>query len=346
MGDARSLAGEKLAAALRESRARTKAWTFDLDDAQWRVPQQPGVNLVAWELAHLAWFAEFWILRGPHAADAKGRTLAAAPARIAGPDALFDSAQLAHADRWAATLPSRSDVETRLDAQLDACLAALAQQGDGDQALYFHRLALFHEDMHGEAFAWLRATLGYPAPDGLVPPCVAMASALDVPAAQVDIGWSAARRGFAFDNERAAHAVRLGGYEIDAAPVTAGQYLRFVAAGGYDDPAFWPGEAGRWRPAQAHSHPARWRRQPHRDGEARWFDRWLPLESLHAVIHVSAFEAEAYARWSSRRLPSAAEWEHAARSQPGFGWGRSVWEWTSSAFTPYPDFETGPYREY
>ncbi len=347
MADARSLAGEALANALRESRARTRAWTFDLDDAQWRVPRQSGVNLIAWELAHLAWFAEFWVLRGPHALDAEGRTRADAPARIAGPDALFDSSRLAHADRWAATLPSRAEIDARLDAQLDACLCALAQQGDSDQALYFHRLALFHEDMHGEAFAWLRATLGYPAPEGLAPPRIASpAAAVEVPAAQVAIGWPAARSGFAFDNERAAHAVRLDGYRIDGAPVTAGQYLRFVSAGGYDDPACWPGEAGRWRAAQPNRHPGRWRRQPHGDWEIRWFDRWLPLDPDHAVIHVSAFEAEAYARWAGRRLPSAAEWEHAARSQPGFAWGRSVWEWTSSTFTPYPGFECGPYREY
>lgn len=64
------------------------------------------------------------------------------------------------------------------------------------------------------------------------------------------------------------------------------------------------------------------------------------------MIHVSAWEAEAYARWAGRRLPTAAEWEHAAATQPAFAWGRSVWEWTASTFTPYPGFAPGPYRDY
>ncbi|MBT2321574.1 SUMF1/EgtB/PvdO family nonheme iron enzyme [Variovorax paradoxus] len=345
MAEARTLAGEALAAALRDSRERTRAWTFDLDDAQWRVPQQAGVNLVAWELAHVAWFAEFWILRGPHALDSAGRVRAAQPARLAGPDALFDSARLAHIARWAAPLPSRDELGARLDAQLDACLEALAKQDDSDEALYFHRLALFHEDMHGEAFAWLRATLGYGPPAGLAPPRLAAAApAISVPGAQVRIGWPPARSGFAFDNELQDHPVELAGFEIDAAPLTAGQYLRFVESGGYDDPAFWPGEAGRWRATQPRSHPARWRRQP--QWQVRWFGRWLPLDPEQPAMHLSAWEAEAYARWAGRRLPTADEWEHAAASQPAFSWGHSVWEWTASTFQPYPGFAAGPYRDY
>jgi ergothioneine biosynthesis protein EgtB len=346
MADARTLAGEALAAALRECRARTRAWTFDLSDAQWQVPRQAGVNLVAWELSHLAWFGEFWVLRGPHAVDERGHVQASAPARIAGPDALFDSARLAHIVRWSVALPTRDEIAARLDAQLDACLAALAQCEDSDEALYFHRLALFHEDMHDEAFAWLRATLGYPAPAGLAGlPHLADAPCIELPAAQPRIGWPATRGGFAFDNELGEHPVALAAFQIDAAPVSAGRYLRFVEAGGYADPAFWPGEAGRWRATQPRSHPARWRRMSQR-WEIRWFDRWLPLDPDQPVVHVSAWEAEAYARWAGRRLPTAAEWEHAAATQPAFTWGRSVWEWTASTFTPYPGFVPGPYRDY
>ena len=346
MIDARTLAGEALAAALRECRARTRAWTFDLSDAQWQVPRQTGVNLVAWELSHLAWFGEFWVLRGPHAVDAQGYVQASGPARIAGPDALFDSARLAHIARWSVALPTRDEIDARLDAQLEACLAALAQCEDSDEAQYFHRLALFHEDMHDEALAWLRATLGYPAPVGLAElPRLAEAPVIALPAAQARIGWPATRGGFAFDNELGEHPVALPAFEIDATPVTAGRYLRFVEAGGYANPAFWPGEAGRWRATQPRSHPARWRRVS-QQWETRWFDRWLPLDPDQPVIHLSAWEAEAYARWAGRRLPTAAEWEHAAATQPAFAWGRSVWEWTASTFTPYPGFAPGPYRDY
>ena len=136
MSDARQLRGPALAEALRDSRARTLAWTTDLSDAEWRMPMQAGVNPIAWELAHIAWFAEFWVLRGPHRNDAQDRVIAERPARIAGPDHLFDSSRLAHAARWSAVLPSRSALQDTLAAQLEACLAVLP---DDEQTPYFHR---------------------------------------------------------------------------------------------------------------------------------------------------------------------------------------------------------------
>ena len=344
--DARSLAGKALEDALRDARARSRAWTFDLGDSQWRVPQQAGVNLPAWELAHIVWFGEFWVLRGPHALDDQGFVRAALPPRISGPDPVFDSARLGHAARWTEALPSRAQLADQLDAQLEAVVTHLTAAEGSDDALYFHRLALFHEDMHAEAFAWMRSTLGYPAPRGLALPRLAGArTSIPVAAADVRIGWPEERRGFFFDNERDASFVRLEAYEIDSTPVSAGDFLKFVESGGYDEPAWWPGEAGRWRKSTGMSHPARWRRTP-TGWQTRWFDQWLPLDPDQPAIHLSAWEAEAYALWSGRRLPSAAEWEHAACSEASFEWGRSVWEWTASDFAPYPGFAPGPYRDY
>ncbi|HEX6363280.1 MAG TPA: selenoneine synthase SenA [Albitalea sp.] len=343
MSCARRLSGRALAEAWRDSRAALLRSVEDLDDAQWRVPRQEGLNPVAWELAHVAWFGEFWVLRGPHRAGDDGLVHAGKPSRIAGPDALLDSARLPHAMRWDAPLPSRDGVRRMLAAQLEACLDALPE-GDDDAALYFHRLALFHEDMHAEAFAWMRATLGHPPPAGATLRHVAPRAPVRLPGGRVRIGWPRERRGFAFDNERDAVEVELAPFEIDAVPVTAGRFLEFVAAGGYADPAWWPGEAGRWRADQAHPHPARWRRGA-AGWEVRWFDRWQPLDPAQPAIHVSAWEAEAYARWAGRRLPRAAEWEHAAASG-AIDWGTSVWEWTADAFRPYPGFVPGPYRDY
>ncbi|WHZ11309.1 MAG: Serine/threonine kinase [Burkholderiaceae bacterium] len=344
MADARCLHGPELAAALRDARAVTRVRVDDLSDEEWAMPLQPGVNPVAWELAHLAWFGEFWILRGPHRRHADGLVYAERATRIAGPDAHFDSARLAHDLRWTTPMPSRSEVAEMLDAQLAACLQVLPA-GDDDAALYFHRLALFHEDMHGEAFAWTRAALGYPAPPGVALPRLQPAQLLEIPGGEVRIGWPPGRRGFAFDNEGAGARVVLQDYEIDDAPVSAGQFLRFVEAGGYERGDYWPGAAGRWRAASPTPHPARWRRGSH-GWELRWFDRWLALDPDQAVIHVNAWEAEAYCRWAGRRLPRAAEWEHAAVTQPTLRWGHCVWEWTMDAFLPYSGFMPGPYHDY
>jgi ergothioneine biosynthesis protein EgtB len=341
MSDARRLHGSALAQALADSRRRTLALVQDLSDAQWRVPQRPGLNPVAWELAHVAWFGEFWVLRGPHRVDGQGLVHAARPPRRAGPDRLLDSARLPHAERWRAALPAREEVLQMLASQLDACVAALPDVDD-DAALYFHRLALFHEDMHAEAFTWLRATLGYPPPPDCEVPRVHPGAERRVAGGPVRLGAPA---GFAFDNEMPACAVSLDDFRIDAAPVTQGEFRRFVEAGGYQEASCWPADAGRWRAScPGHDHPERWRRSAG-GWEQRWFDRWLPLADDAPVMHVNAWEAEAYCRWSGRRLPRAAEWEHAARAG-AIDWGHGVWEWTADRFEPYPGFERGHYRDY
>ena len=342
--DARRLAGEGLAAALRDSRVTTLRFAFDSDD--WSVPQRTGLNPIAWELGHLAWFAEFWILRGPHTLGAAGFVDAARPPRIAGPDAIFDSARLAHAERWTAPLPGRAELASTLATQLDACLEALPRDPEDDAGPYFHRLALFHEDMHGEAFAWSRATLARPAPAGLeAMPVLPGGAPLDLAGGELVVGRLPTTPGFSFDNELPGCRVRLAPFEIDAAPVTNGAFLRFVEEEGYANAAFWPGPAGAWRQQQDIEHPQRWRRAGEGRWQARWFDRWQPLALDAPVVHVNAWEAEAYCRWAKRRLPSAAEWECAA-ADPRFHWGGSVWEWTADPFLAYPGFAAGPYADY
>jgi len=344
--DARRLAGAALAEALRDARATTLARTMDQDDDAWNVPQQAGVNLPAWELGHLAWFGEFWILRGPHRARADGLVEASKPPSIAGPDAIFDSARLAHADRWRVALPPRDELARRLAAQLDACIDTLPRDEGDDAANYFHRLALFHEDMHGEAFAWLRATLGWPAPAGLAAlPSLPALAPLHIDGGTIALGRGADERGFAFDNEQPPLPVRVAPFEIDATLVRNAEFVAFVDGGAYDDAALWPGPAGEWRSRHSLSHPSRWRRAASDGWQMRWFDRWLPLDPAAPVVHVSAWEAEAYCRWAGSRLPRAAEWECAARDAR-FVWGHSVWEWTADAFLPYPGFTAGPYADY
>lgn len=371
LGGARHLAGAALARALIDARARTWSLVADLTAAQWRPPCQPGINPIAWELAHLAWFAEFWVLRGPHQVGDNGLVTARLAPKFAGPDAHLDSGRLPHAERWATALPDTAKLKQMLDDQLDACLTALSGldasrldvkgdtgvSGSGfDDALYFLRLSLFHEDMHAEALYWLRDALGYAAPVGVAVPTVGLRQSLAIRGGTVNLGSPSDGLGFAFDNERPGKQVVLQDFEIDSQPVSALDFAEFVDAGGYMNPQYWPTEAGRWRWQGGRSHPSHWRHRPQGDWQIRWFDQWLPLQSNVPAMHLNAYEAQAYCLWAKRRLPTAAQWEHAAQSnqtvqsgQPGraaFNWGNSVWEWTADTFAPYPGFSAGPYRQY
>ena len=340
---ARHYDAARMGVALSEARGRMIATVADLSEAQVRVPYQAGVNPILWELGHVAHFAELWTLRGPHRTGDDGFIYAAQPPVVLGPDAVFDSARLAHSDRWHIDLPSRAGMIDQLGRSLEVVREALDRTSDDDAGLYFHRLALFHEDMHCEAFCWLRARLGYPPPSGIAMPHISARDPVRCDGGRTRLGWPEGG-GFAFDNELPSAEVVLEPFEIDATCVSAGAFERFVDAGGYDDPVYWPGIAGEWRKQVARSHPERWR---HVGGqwEVRWFDRWLPLDPSAPVVHVSAYEAQAYALWCGRRLPSAAEWEHAAIAGV-IDWGGTVWEWASDPFLPYPGFDRGPYRDY
>ena len=346
--DARRCGPAELARLLARTRARLLELVDDLDDGRWRVPLREGLNPFAWELAHVAWFAEWWTLRGPHRPGPDGRLFATRAPRHAGPDEILDSSRLPHAERWRAPLPDPAAVRRMLAAQLDDSLEALARLPDRDDALYFHRLALMHEAMHCEALVWMRATLGYPAPAGAALPFgdagAADAQPVRVSGGVLQLGTGDAAPGFVFDNERGALDVALGEFDIDPLPVSAGRFLEFVEDGGYADPRWWPGEAGRWLTAHGQAHPERWRRAGN-GWEHRWFDRWLPLVPGQPAIHLSAWEAEAWCRWAGRSLPSAAQWQHAA-AQGALRWGEAIWEWTADTFAPYPGFVPGPYRDY
>jgi ergothioneine biosynthesis protein EgtB len=344
--DARLLAGAALAEALRDARATTLARTMDQDDDAWNVPQQSGVNLPAWELGHLAWFAEFWILRGPHHAGADGFVTAAKPPSLAGPDAIFDSARLAHADRWRVALPSRDELAARLAAQLDACIDAIPRDADDDDANYFHRLALFHEEMHAEAFAVLAQTLGIDDKAGLVarittrPP----RPSLYLPATRWLLGSSGA--GFRFDNEAEPHPVDVPEFEIDAQAVTWGQFGEFVEDGGYDERAHWSQDGWDWLQREGRRTPRHVDQMRHGVLQRR-FGVLARVAAAHPAVHVSWHEGDAWCRWAGRRLPSEVEWEAAAHqgATRGFRWG-DVREWTATTFRPYPGFVAGPWRDY
>ncbi len=335
----RSASRSELTKELASARHSTLRLLDRLDDAQWRVPYLETINPPRWELGHVGWFQEFWCLRqGPG-----GRVL---DSIMAASDGFYDSRVVPHRQRWEFELPTDQATRDYLADTLDATLERLARTEDSDDALYFYRLALFHEYMHAEAFAYTWQTLGYACPEPRLrpPPVQRLRQDSRVAGGVVEIG-AARDSGFVFDNEQWSTPAEVGGFEIALQPVTNAEFLEFVAQGGYGDARWWDPEPFAALRAAGRTMPRYWRE---RDGgvQARSFERWVPLEPDTPVVHVSAHEAQAYCRWAGKRLPTEAEWVFAARNIDEFEWGSHVWEWTATDLEPLPGFAPGPYREY
>jgi ergothioneine biosynthesis protein EgtB len=363
------------------------------------VPYNTQLNPPLWELGHIGWFQEFWLTRNPqralgHRADPNcTRSASLLPQS----DALYNSSLVAHASRWQLPLPDLAATKCYLSDTLESTLALLANSPQDDAALYFFRLALFHEDMHSEAAVYMAQALGLALPAALITtqqtagvapaPRVSPATVHlpatdwllgyainqdftqdDIPSdAQTDTPASnalpgAGAPGFAFDNELGPHRVSVQACEIDASPVTWRRYLPFVAAGGYVQASYWSDPGWQWlqsgqgaglntptQRAPAQRCPRYLRSAGLNQTEHGWFvsqfGQWQALDLDAPASHLSFFEAEAWCRWAGRQLPTEAQWEYAAMTQPDFDWGR-VWEWTASAFKPYPGFEPHPYVDY
>ncbi len=322
---------DALARALRDSRADTLATFAAYERAlpALQVPLREELNPPLWELGHIGWFQAWWLQRNPQRelglrADPDAARLPAEPADA---EALYHSSRVAHDSRWSLPLPDAATTREHLRRQLDTTLALLADTPETDEALYFFRLALLHEDMHHEAALYMAQALDIPIDDARWQP-----RALPEPPSPLAFAagpWrlgSPAGEGFAFDNECGAHETAVPACEIDAQVLRWADYLPFVDATGMAPPRYLRRLGGRW--------------QQRRHGA--WTDLDLALPACHLTQH----EALAWCRWAGRRLPTEAEWERAAISEPGrFRWG-DVWEWTASPFAPYPGFEPHPYRDY
>lgn len=350
-------------------RSRSLWLTEPLAPEDFGLQPMPDASPARWHLAHTTWFFETFLLK-PFAADHRPFH-----PRF---EYLFNSyyngvgAQFPRDQRGSLSRPTTAEV---LDyrASVDAAMAALlAERGEDPEIRARTVLGLHHEEQHQElivtdlkaafginplAPAWARARL----------PVAGAPASLTFTAFEgglVRIGADAPARpepaDFVFDNETPRHRVWLEPFELADRCVTCGEWLEFMADDGYGRPELWLSDG--WSALQqpdAPRAPGYWRE---RDGD--WFEYTLagerPVDPAAPVTHVSAYEADAYARWAGARLPTEAEWEHAAqcsapeaivadgfhpRADPGSGAAAgprlllgNQWEWTSSAYAPYPGF--------
>jgi iron(II)-dependent oxidoreductase len=316
---------ERIHGELEAARRRTLGLLEPVPQQDWIRQHSTLMSPLVWDLAHIAHYEELWLVR----------ELTAAPPTDPRFDDVYDAFRHPRAERPALELlgpdEARSfaaDVRARA---LDVLDRADLDDGPLLHAGFVYGMVAQHEHQHDET---MLATLQLrdrpypvptPEPAARKPPCD---FEVFVPAGTFSMGESA--EAWAYDNERPAHDVDVAAFWIDTTPVTNGAYLEFVEEGGYDDPRWWSPAGWKWRQEGGLTAPQFWRRAPDRSWTVRRFGHTIALDPAEPVEHVCWYEADAYARFRGRRLPTEAEWEKAAR-----------WDGTGSRRYPWGDAAPG-----
>ena len=321
---------------LHDARGRTLELVAGLTDEQLMGPRLPTVNPLRWEIGHVAYFYDFFILRGLY-----GET---SPLGNEAADRLYDSISVHHDTRWDLPLLTKEETLKYMASVLDRLAERLDSEIASEQDSFIYQYGVFHEDMHDEAFVWARQTLAYPTPALSIAADVsnerqagAHAGFVEVPGGEFMLG-AARDAPFLFDNEKWLHPVQVEPFTIAKAPVTNAEFAAFVDAGGYGREELWSPEGWALVNANTMAHPGYWVA----DGPGQWlmrrFERTIPLPPDEPVIHVTWFEADAYCRWAGVRLPSEIEWEVAAIGEPAGDGGlaptKRRYPWGDSPPTP------------
>jgi iron(II)-dependent oxidoreductase len=289
----------------------------------------PLMSPIAWDLGHIATFEDLWLVQNAFGRPALRADLGAvydpftAPRNVRG---TLPYLRIEDALHYMETVRARTlDLLQSAD-RSDAASPLLA---DG----FVYEMVLRHEQQHTETILQTlqimtmeryapSAARGLPDPDPIDGEMALIA------AGPFEMGARA--RGFAYDNERPRHACELPAFLIDRLPITNGDMLRFVEDNGYARPELWDPEGWAWREREQVDLPRYWARSG-ADHTVRSFGDWQPVDLSLPVCHVSWYEADAYARWAGKRLPTEAEWEKAAAWDPATGdgsaspWGAQPW---------------------
>ncbi|HEX8855684.1 MAG TPA: ergothioneine biosynthesis protein EgtB [Thermoleophilaceae bacterium] len=304
-----------------EARRRTADLVAPVSEDDMERVHNPLMSPLVWDIGHIAAFEDLWICQHLGKLEPLHPELAE----------VYDATETPRKDRGTLPFLRLSDAWDYM-AEVRARTLSVLDRYEGDSFIW--EMVLEHEHQHNETMLQALQL----APAGVYfPPSHRLAASPDEAAEPpervlIEAGpflMGDPGVGFAYDNERPQHEVTLRAFEIDRSPVTVGAFREFVEEGGYERRDWWSDEGWLWREAEGVERPLYWTE----DGGQRFFDAVEPLDPALPVMHVSFHEAQAYAEYRGRRLPSEPEWEKAAAWDPRRGehrrhpWGDSEPDW-------------------